>query len=110
MISDRWMKTGRLSAQDVGRGAELARSAATPNTFYEPDFVLPALSHLGETEVERLVAADDAGDWVGLMPVERRRRWGRLVGAALSAWEHPHCFLECPLLASDFEGAAVEAI
>jgi CelD/BcsL family acetyltransferase involved in cellulose biosynthesis len=110
MISARRMNTGTLSAQDVGRWAELARSAATPNPFYEPDFVLPALSHLGETELELLVAVDDSGDWVGLMPVERRRRWGRLVGAALTGWEHPHCFLESPLLASDFECGAVEAM
>src|SRR3954453_18344286 len=110
MISARWMNTGMLSAQDVGRWAELARSAATPNPFYEPDFVLPALSHLGETELELLVAVDDSGDWVGLMPVERRRRWGRLVGAALTGWEHPHCFLESPLLACDSEDSAAEAM
>jgi CelD/BcsL family acetyltransferase involved in cellulose biosynthesis len=108
--SVRWLNPGTLSAEDVGRWTELAQSTGTPNPFYEADFVLPALEHFGGTELELLVAIDDAGDWVGLMPVERRRRWGRLVGAALTGWKHPHCFLESPLLACDSEDSAAEAM
>ena len=110
MTSVRWLNTGTLSAQDVGRWTELARSTATPNPFYEPDFVLPALEHLGEIELELLVATDAAGVWVGLMPVVRRRRWGRLVGAALTGWDHPHCFLESPLFLRGSEESAAEAM
>ncbi len=110
MTSVRWLNAGTLSAQDVGRWTELARSTATPNPFYEPDFVVPALEHFGGTELELLVAMDGAGDWVGLMPVVRRRRWGRFVGAALTGWDHPHCFLESPLLACDVEESAAEAM
>ena len=110
MTSVRWLNTGALSAQDVARWTELAQSAATPNPFYEPGFVLPALAHFGETELELLVAMDDGGGWVGLMPAERRRRWGRLVGPTLTGWEHPHCFLECPLLARGSEETAAEAM
>ena len=88
MTSIRWLNTGALSAQDVERWTELARSSATPNPFYEPDFVLPALEHFGDTELELLVAMDGAGVWVGLMPVVRRRRWGRFVGSALTGWDH----------------------
>lgn len=106
----RWLNTRTLSAQDLGRWTELSRSTGTPNPFYEPDFVLPALEHFGESELELLVAIDAGGDWVGLMPIERRRRWGRLVGAALTGWEHPHCFLKSPLLACDSEGSAAEAM
>jgi CelD/BcsL family acetyltransferase involved in cellulose biosynthesis len=108
--SVRWLNPGTLSAEDVGRWTELAQSTGTPNPFYEADFVLPALEHFGGTELELLVAIDDAGDWVGLMPVERRRRWGRLVGAALTGWEHPLCFLESPLLACGSEDSAAEAM
>jgi CelD/BcsL family acetyltransferase involved in cellulose biosynthesis len=110
VISVRWLNPGVLSAQDVGRWNELARSTGTPNPFYEPAFVLPAVEHFGETELELLVAIDGAGEWVGLMPVERRRRWGRLVGAALTGWEHPHCFLQSPLLARDSADGAAEAM
>ena len=110
MNSVRWLNPGTLSAQDVGRWTELARSARTPNPFYEPDFVRPAVEHFGGAELELLVAIDRAGDWVGLMAVVRRRRWGRLVGAALTGWEHPHCFLESPLLACDLEESAAEAM
>ena len=110
MTSVRWLNTATLSVQDVGRWTELARSTGTPNPFYEPGFVLPALEHFGDTELELLVAIDGAGDWVGLMPVERQRRWGRLVGAALTGWEQPHCFLESPLLARDSADTAAEAM
>jgi CelD/BcsL family acetyltransferase involved in cellulose biosynthesis len=72
--------------------------------------MVPALEHFGGMELELLVAMDGAGDWVGLMPVERRRRWGRFLGAALTGWDHPHCFLESPLLACDHEESAAEAM
>jgi CelD/BcsL family acetyltransferase involved in cellulose biosynthesis len=110
VTSVHWLKTGTLSAQDIGRWTELARSTATPNPFYEPDFVLPGLEHFGGTELELLVAMDGAGGWVGLMPVVRRRRWGRFVGAALTGWDHPHCFLDSPLLACGSEESAAEAM
>ena len=110
MTSVRWLNTGTLSAQDVGRWTELARSTATPNPFYEPDFVLPALEQFGDTELELLVVMDGAGIWIGLMPVVRRRRWGRLVGAALTGWDHPYCFLESPLFLRGSEERAAEAM
>jgi CelD/BcsL family acetyltransferase involved in cellulose biosynthesis len=110
VTSVRWLNTGTLSAQDVGRWTELGRSTATPNPFYEPEFVLPALEHFGHTELELLVAMDGAGVWVGLMPVVRRRRWGRFVGAALTGWDHPHCFLESPLFLRGSEESAAEAM
>ena len=110
MVSVRWLNTATLSAQEVANWTELAEGAATPNPFYEPDFVLPAVKHFGESELELLVAIDAAGNWIGLLPVVRRRRWGRLVGAALTSWAHPHCFLESPLLLSGFEDRAAEAV
>jgi CelD/BcsL family acetyltransferase involved in cellulose biosynthesis len=110
VISARWLKTEALSAHDVGRWTELARTSATPNPFYSPDFMLPALEYFGPADLELLVATDGSGDWVGLMPFERRRRWGRLVGAALAGWSHPHCFLEAPLLAPGLEDTATEAM
>jgi CelD/BcsL family acetyltransferase involved in cellulose biosynthesis len=88
----------------------LASSAAAPNPFYEHSFMLPALEYFGERELDLLVAKDGAGDWVGLMPLERPRRWRNLLGAALTAWQHPHCFLDSPLLARDSEEHAAEAL
>ena len=110
MTSVRWLNPAMLSPQDVGRWTELARFTGTPNPFYEAGFALPALEHFGETELELLVAIDGAGDWVGLMPVERRRHWGRLVGASLTGWEHPHCFLASPLLDRDSADSVAEAM
>jgi CelD/BcsL family acetyltransferase involved in cellulose biosynthesis len=107
VTSIRWLNTGTLTAQDVGRWTKLARSSATPNPFYEPDFVLPALEHFADTELELLVVMDGAGVWVGLMPVVRRRRF---VSAALTGWDHPHCFLESPLLLRGSEESAAEAM
>jgi CelD/BcsL family acetyltransferase involved in cellulose biosynthesis len=110
VISVRWLNTGGLSESDAQRWAELASSAAEPNPFYERGFVLPALEHFGGTDLDLLVAVDGAGDWVGLMPVERPRRWRYLIGEALTAWQHPHCFIDSPLLASDSEEGAMEAL
>jgi CelD/BcsL family acetyltransferase involved in cellulose biosynthesis len=110
VTSVRWLNTGRLSTQDVRRWTDLARSTATPNPFYEPGFVLPALEHFGGGEVELLVAMDGGGDWIGLMPLVRRRRWGRFVGPALTGWGHPHCFLESPLFFRGSEERAAGAM
>jgi CelD/BcsL family acetyltransferase involved in cellulose biosynthesis len=110
VISVRWLSTGGLSEADAQRWAELASSAVAPNPFYEHGFVLPALEHFGERELDLLVAMDGAGEWVGLMPLERPRRWRYLVGASLTAWRHPHCFLDSPLLARDSEERAAEAL
>jgi CelD/BcsL family acetyltransferase involved in cellulose biosynthesis len=110
VISVRWLDVGSLSEQDARRWNELAGSTATPNPFYEYDFVLPAHELFGGPQVELLVAMDGAGDWVGLMPVERKRRWRHLVGATLTGWMHPYCFLESPLIARGFEEKAAEAL
>jgi CelD/BcsL family acetyltransferase involved in cellulose biosynthesis len=110
MISVRMLSLESLSEPDTRRWAELARSTATPNPFFERDFVLPAYEHLGSPQVQLLVATDGAGDWVGLMPVVRARRWRRLVGAALICWEHLYCFLGSPLLARGSEEAVAEAL
>jgi CelD/BcsL family acetyltransferase involved in cellulose biosynthesis len=110
VTSVRWVETGSLSEQDVRRWTELGRSAATPNPFYEPDFVLPALEHFGEPQLDLLVAMDGAGNWIGLIPVQRRRRWRHLVGTALTGWTHPHCFLESPLISPGHEDAVMEAL
>jgi CelD/BcsL family acetyltransferase involved in cellulose biosynthesis len=110
VISVRWLDAGSLSEQDRRRWTELAESTTAPNPFYERDFVLTAYEHFGSPQVQLLVGLNGAGDWVGLMPVERARRWRHLVGAALTGWMHPYCFLESPLIARGFEESAAEAM
>jgi CelD/BcsL family acetyltransferase involved in cellulose biosynthesis len=109
VTSVRRLETGSLSEHDVRRWAELGASAATPNPFYEPDFVLTALEQFGEPQLDLLVATDGAGDWVGLIPVQRRR-WRHLLGAALTGWTHPHCFLDSPLISPGHEESVMEAL
>jgi CelD/BcsL family acetyltransferase involved in cellulose biosynthesis len=110
VISVRWLNAGSLSEQDRRRWIELAGSTATPNPFYEHDFVLPAHEHFGSPQVQLLVGIDGAGDWVGLMPIERRRRWRHLVGAALTGRMHPYGSLESPLIARGFEERVAGAL
>jgi CelD/BcsL family acetyltransferase involved in cellulose biosynthesis len=110
VISVRWVDARSLSEQDRRRWTELAESTATPNPFYEHDFVLPAHQLFGSPQVELLVALDGAGDWIGLMPVERSRRWRHLVGAALTSWTHPYCSFESPLIARGLEERVAEAL
>jgi CelD/BcsL family acetyltransferase involved in cellulose biosynthesis len=110
VISVRWLNAGSLSEGDRRRWTELAGSAAAPNPFHERDFVLPAHEYFGSPRAELLVAIDGAGDWVGLMPVERRRRWRHLVGAALTGWTYPYGSLDSPLIARGFEERVAEAL
>jgi CelD/BcsL family acetyltransferase involved in cellulose biosynthesis len=98
-----------LSTEDVRRWHELARSAATPNPFYEPCFVRAAVDHLPCRRVRLLVAADTS-EWIGLMPVARGLRWRKLPTPALTVWAHPYCFLNAPLMARGREADAAAAL
>ncbi|MEA2306900.1 MAG: hypothetical protein QOH43_4180 [Solirubrobacteraceae bacterium] len=106
-----------LLPADVAAWRTLAATAAEPNPFFEPDFVLPAHRHLGGVGVGLLVARE--GDrWTACVPVQRRvrpvnagARLGRLPGPCLVAWLHTHCFLGTPLLArEDPQGAAMALV
>jgi CelD/BcsL family acetyltransferase involved in cellulose biosynthesis len=89
---------GALSAADGARWRELAAGAVERNPFFEPEFVGPAVRHLGARRHSLLVVRDEHG-WAACMPVHRVARFRKLPGPALVSWVHEHCFLGTPLMA-----------
>lgn len=89
-----------LTPTDLGRWRNLAGRAAEPNPFFEPEFVLPAASHLGEPDTALLVVRE-GDDWLGCVPVRRLPRWRRIPFPCVAAWVHLYCFLGTPLVDPD---------
>jgi CelD/BcsL family acetyltransferase involved in cellulose biosynthesis len=93
--------TGLRDAGDqlVGRWRDLAATAAAPNPFAHPDFVLPAALALEDGADAALVHVSDENALVFALPVVRRRRYRRLPISTIATWRHPYCFLGGPLVA-----------
>jgi hypothetical protein len=105
------LELGGLDDLQVAHWRALARHAAEPNPFFEPDFVLPAAAGLRE-RVSLLVARDEDG-WCGALPVQtpiRARGWGYAPVHGLVGWTHRYCFLGTPLLRAGTETAAANAL
>lgn len=95
---------------DLERWRDLAARAVTPNPFFEPELLLPAVRHLEGGAGVRLAVATDGDEWIGLAPVVRVRRWRGLPTLAHATWEHPYCFLGAPLLAAGHEERAAAGL
>lgn len=84
---------------------ELAESAVSPNPFFEPWFLLPALERfdpLGTVEIATLVAN---GKLAALMPVFRSRNYHGRPLPHLAGWSHPNAFCSVPLIRGGYEQA-----
>jgi CelD/BcsL family acetyltransferase involved in cellulose biosynthesis len=86
-----------VDRDDVAAWSELARIAAEPNPFFEPQFVLPAAEHLGGERISLAVAGRRGGEWHACLPIYMRRRWKGLPLRAFATWRHSYCFLGTPL-------------
>jgi CelD/BcsL family acetyltransferase involved in cellulose biosynthesis len=105
-VSTEW----RPLADLAGLAAEwraLARRAAEPNVFCEPDFALPAATALAPDAAAVLVRGGEPHRLIGLFPcrIERRRYGVRL--PLLAAWTHPFAPLGTPLVDRDAVEPAV---
>jgi CelD/BcsL family acetyltransferase involved in cellulose biosynthesis len=89
-----------LSDSDIAAWRELSEAAVEPNPFFDPDFVLPAATALDSGGVGLLVASRGA-EWIGCVPVIRKRGWRRVPATGLVTWKHLYCFLGTPLLRPD---------
>ena len=66
----------------AGRWDHLAQFASTPNPFFERWYLQPALEALDPRHRVKLVRFERGGELIGLLPVERARRYSR--------WPLPH--------------------
>jgi CelD/BcsL family acetyltransferase involved in cellulose biosynthesis len=97
--SSRPLALSELAPRDVAAWRELAEQAAEPNPFFEPECVLPAAQHLGESHVGLLVVTAEDGAWLACMPVRARVQVRHARVPGLTAWRHLYCFLGTPLVA-----------
>lgn len=87
---------------------DLSANAAEPNAFTERWF-LTASAPLAD-ETARLLAVRRNGLLIGLLPLVRAGRYGRLPLTHVENWLHHHAFLGGPLLRAGHEHAAWTAI
>ncbi len=99
-VTTAFIDPAEISGIDLLAWRDLARRAAEPNPFFEPETVIPAIRTLGERDVRLLVARDSDG-WIGLVPIRRQTRWRLMPMPSLSVWRHPYCFLGTPLVAAE---------
>ncbi len=105
------VKSGAFDSSDPTRAAEweaLAADAAEPDAFAEYWFAV-ASRHLAPPGLEQLEVRR-GGQLIGLMPVVRAGRYGRIPLRHTENWAHYHRFLAAPLLRRGHEADAWRAL
>ena len=81
--------------------------AIAPNPFFAPNFLLPAMQHLGETGVSLLVIessqrnkSNTGSVLCGLFPIVRKKLYG-IPLPTLEIWKHEQCYDCTPLIRAD---------
>lgn len=98
-MTARLIPLSELTKGEIGAWRELSERAASPNPFFDPDYVLPAARGLGGFDRVGVVVVEDGGEWAGCMPVRRYAHWHRLPLPCVGTWRHRYCLLGTPLLA-----------
>lgn len=88
----------------------LASRTATPNPFFEPWYLLPALRQFDPQGRGRLATLIADGKLVGLMPLAFERRYHGHPIPHLASWSHANQFFGAPLIAAGYERAFWHAL
>ena len=103
-----WRK--RETAADISAWDAMAATASEPNPFLESWYLLPSLRALDPHGRVRLAVLEQAGQWLGVIPL----RWEPIYyGNPLPhwrAWCHANSFIGQPLIARGFEQAFWRAL
>lgn len=83
----------------------LVRTAAEPNPFYEPWFLLPSLGQWGERDRVITKAWYHEGRLAGLLPVVRSAHYYSHLVTHATGWWHANSFCGAPLIAAGHEDA-----
>ncbi len=109
LLDPRDLDAGQLRAWE-----RLSESAATPNAFLDPAFVVPAVTHLPGGELARLLVAGQMGadgpSWRAMALVLPRRPWRKVPLPALGTWSNDQQALATPLLAADDPDGAARSL
>ncbi len=94
----------------LGAWEALASQASEPNPFLEHWYLLSALAQCDATRRAMLLLIERDGRLIGLMPIHREPRHGRLPLPHWAAWHHPNAFLGTPLVSAGEERGFWEAL
>ena len=83
----------------------LATQAAEPNPFFEPWFLLPSIRLFGQEAKLAAFAVLHEGVLIGLMPLDRSKRYYKYPIPHFAGWTHANMFCGAPLVAKGFERA-----
>ncbi|MFM5931677.1 MAG: GNAT family N-acetyltransferase [Novosphingobium sp.] len=89
---------------------ELSHKASEPNPFFEPWYLLPALSAFDADDAVCFLVLEQDGQWLGLLPMARPSRYYGRPFPHLATWRHANCFLGAPLVAQGCETAFWRAL
>ncbi|KPF93826.1 cellulose biosynthesis protein CelD [Novosphingobium sp. AAP83] len=96
-----WRKWAAPAARK--RWQALADDAATPNPFFEPWYLLPALEAFDARAGVKLLTVEIAGQLIGLIPLCTSSRYGRWPLPHRTTWMHANAFFGVPLVRAGFE-------
>lgn len=94
-----------LTARDLQQWQELGDAAETQSAFAQPWFMQHSLAHCDPGGTALLAIVEEAATraWLGMLPLVRAGRIGRMPLPSWHAWSHPNRFVGTPLVK---EGAA----
>lgn len=114
-----WHNVDALDAALIAEWRALSARTGEANIFAESALLIAALHHCdrgadggvtGPNAAQIALARDASGVLVGIMPLARASRFGRLPLAALGNWGHPNAFLNAISIAHGAEEAFWRAI
>ncbi|CAH0495868.1 hypothetical protein NVSP9465_00889 [Novosphingobium sp. CECT 9465] len=99
-------------AGDVPRARwqALSDTASTPNPFFEPWYLLPALESFDPDGRVQIFTLEFGDLLLGLFPVHNPARYGRWPLPHRSAWLHANAFLGAPLIRAGCEAMFWQAL
>jgi CelD/BcsL family acetyltransferase involved in cellulose biosynthesis len=114
-LSARMVPIDRLSEADMEAWRDLAKRAAEPNPFMEPDLVLPAATHLGLPSPHLLMVGSGSGSGSGVrleacVAVNTGVRLRTIPLPHVRIWRHLYAPLGTPLVDRDRVDQATDGV
>ena len=107
----RLVDAAHIDASVIERWQALAKVASEPNAFAENWFVTAAIDHLrGKRDVRLAQVWGWGNDLIGIIPLTRYSRYGRIPVRHISNWTHYQSFMGTPLIARGRERAFWRAL
>ncbi|MBN8499799.1 MAG: GNAT family N-acetyltransferase [Sphingomonadales bacterium] len=95
----RLVRRAALTSADQAAWQRLTDAAQAVSPFADHWFMKAALQHCDNAaEASLAIVADDAGEWLGVLPVARKPWRGKAPLPNWVAWQHPNQFVGTPLL------------